>query len=181
LSKGHIGGGVILARTVFDRCFVVDSPGELRDCRTVLNWTDDAQIKLSGSYELPWGIQAAATLQNLPGIPIPSNYSFPNSMLAPHLGRNLGQCGSSAVCNGTITTNVAIPNTLFERRETQLDLRFGKVFRAARLVIRPRFDIYNVLNESSVQRLIGTVGASWQQPLVILGGRTAKFGAQITF
>ena len=160
LGKGHVGGGVIFARTVFDRCFVVDSPGELRYCRTVLNWTEDAQVKLSGSYELPWGIQAAAALQNLPGLQIPSNYSLPNSVLAPNLGRNLGQCGGSAVCNGTITTTVAAPNTLFERRETQLDLRFGRVIRAARLVIRPRLDIYNVLNESSVQRLIGTVGAN---------------------
>jgi hypothetical protein len=180
-GKGQIHGGIISARTVFDRCFLVDSPQELRYCRTVLNWGADTQVKLSGSYELPWAIQVSAALQNLPGIPIPSNYSFPNALLASYLGRNLGQCGSSAVCTGTLTTTVADPNSLFERRETQLDLRFGKSIRTSRLVFRPRFDIYNILNESSVQRLISTVGPSWQQPLLILGGRTMKVGAPVTF
>jgi hypothetical protein len=147
----------------------------------VLPWSAQAQVKLSGSYEFLWRIQASATLQNLPGIVVPTSYTFTNSLLAPTLGRNLGQCGGSAVCVGTLTAPLPDPNTLFERRETQLDIRFGKIFRAGRVTVHPRFDVYNLLNESSVQRVNGTIGPNWQQPLLILGGRTGKFGVQLLF
>lgn len=78
-----------------------------------------------GLVPLPfWGIETAATFQNLPGIPILASYVATNAQIAPSLGRNLGQCGTAATCNGTVTiANVFAPNTEFDDRLTQVDVR----------------------------------------------------------
>ena len=57
--------------TVIDNCgTAVDTPQDLRFCRNDLGWSEDIQLKVHGSYELPWNLQTSATLQSLPGVPI---------------------------------------------------------------------------------------------------------------
>jgi hypothetical protein len=81
-----------------------------------------------------------------------------------------------------------VPQTIFEPRRTQLDLRVSKSFRvAANARLRANFDIYNVLNDSSVLRATGTYGPRWLTPLSTAVGsgfteaRLFQVGAQLTF
>jgi hypothetical protein len=136
------------------------------------------QIKLLGSYTLPWDIQVAGTFQNLPGSnQISANAVFTNAVVAPSLGRPLS--GAS-----TVTVNVLPPATLYGDRVSQVDLRFAKIFRLHDLRVKGMIDVYNALNNNTVlffNSTYGSNGAAWFRPITILPARTMKIGAQIDF
>ena len=176
-----LSGGLSTGRTVTDNCAVlVDSP-QHRFCHVTLPFSAQTQFKLSGAYGLPWDVQASATYQNLPGIPITSSYVATNAEIRPTLGRNLGQCGTSATCNATATIDLIEPNTIFEDRIRQIDFRLSKAFKVGRARLQGQFDIFNAFNASPILAENTRFGASWQQPTQILGARLFKFGAQLNF
>ena len=88
---------------------------------------------------------------------------------------------TAATCTATSTITLLEPNQYREPRQSQLDLRFGANWPLGRLTIRPRFDIYNVLNANDVQTMVTTYGATWLNASSILPGRTFKFGTRIEF
>jgi len=180
LANGaSLTGGVSAGRTVSDTCDVADVPGQF--CRNTVPFSGDAQIKINGSYPLPWGLQASAVFQNLPGVPRSATAIYTNAQIVASLGRNLAQCGTAAVCNAVRAVSIVEPNTLFENRQTQLDVRLTRVFRFGRARFSPRFDVYNLFNGANVLRLNNTFGAVWLRPLDVLGGRLLKFGGRIDF
>jgi hypothetical protein len=183
-NRGAIlSGGVSTGKTVTNECYVVDTPEQLRFCEVTLPWRGQTQVKLSGAYPLPWwGLQVSAVLQNLPGAPISASYVASNAEVAPSLGRNLGQCRGAATCNGQVTiANLFEPNTMFEDRLNQFDLRFIKRIPWGRASMMGTFDIYNLFNASTVTDITTRYGSSWLVPLRILPGRLFKFGAQVEF
>ena len=182
---GLLQGGVHTSTQVADACFAIDSP-QLKQagspyCRQVLPWSAGTQLKLSGVYPLPWGVQASAVFQNMPGLSVTANYTAPNAQIAPTLGRNLASCGAAAVCNGTVSVPLIAPNTIFLDRLTQLDVRFAKNIPVRRLRLQAQFDIYNALNGNTVYAANGTFGATWLRPTRVLSPRTIKFGTVINF
>ena len=70
---------------------------------------------------LPWGLQASATFQSIPGPEITANYVARNAEISPSLGRNL-----ASGPNGTATVPLVAPGTLYGERLNQLDFRFSK-------------------------------------------------------
>ena len=76
-------------------------------------------------------------------------------------------------------------DTRFEDRLRQMDIRFSRSFRVAKLRLRGNGDLYNLFNASNVlsmtTRYSGTNGGQWLRPLQILGGRMFKFSAQVDF
>ncbi len=180
-QRGLLSGGISTGRTVTDDCsVVVDSP-QKRFCRVILPFSGQTQVKFSGAYPLPWDLQASATFQYLPGIPITASYVARNAEIAPTLGRNLGQCGTRVVCTGTATVEVIEPNTQFENRISQLDARLTRLFRVGRMRAQGIFDVYNVFNASPILAMTTRYGSAWLQPNQILGGRLFKFGVQFDF
>jgi hypothetical protein len=133
-----------------------------------------------GSYPLPYAFQVSGNLQSLPGIPILASYVATNAQIAPSLGRNL-----AAGPNGTALLTEAIgliePNTMFEDRINQLDIRFSRSFRVGRARMEAQFDIYNALNASPILSMNTRYGAAWLRPIQILDARILKFGGQVTF
>ena len=179
---GRVAGGVSTGQIMTDNCFVVNSPQQLYLCHQVNGWWSQTQFKLNVSYPLPWwDIKASGVLQNLPGFPLQASYVATNAAIAPSLGRNLGQCGSAAVCNGFTTINLLTPFTMFEPRLNQLDIRLTKVVRLGQTSVQGMFDIYNALNASTVLGANTQYGPNWQRPTQVLTGRMFKFGAQLTF
>ena len=120
-----------------------------------------------------WGFTASATIQSRPGPVILANYTV-TSALVQGLGRNLG--------TGSATTQLIAPFTMFGDRLTQVDLRFGKIFKIQqRARIQASVDLYNLFNSSAILTQNNTVGALWRSPTNILQGRLAKIGAQVDF
>jgi hypothetical protein len=181
-SRGAlIAGGVSTGRTVTDNCGVmVDSP-QLLYCRTTMPFRGQTQIKVNGIYPLPWDFVASAVFQNLPGLPVAATQVFTNAEIAPSLGRNLGQCRGAAICNGTATVTVLEPNTKFENRLTQVDVRLTKSLRVGGVRVQGMFDVYNLFNANTILATNARFGPTWLQPTRILAARLVKFGAQLDF
>jgi hypothetical protein len=118
----------------------------------------------------------SATFQNLSGIPDSATYVATNAQIAPSLGRNL-----AAGTGGTVTVDLVAPQTQFEARMSQLDLRLAKDIKVVGARIQLAFDLYNALNTSTVLGINPWFGPAWLTPTSILGGRLAKFGIQITY
>ena len=73
------------------------------------------------------------------------------------------------------------PDTQFESRLTQLDIRLTKTIRWGRASIKGMVDAYNVLNGTAVLGNTITYGGSYLKPSAVLGARLFKFGTQIEF
>ena len=192
VSKVLLQGGMNIGRAETDRCglavnvpetqFAQNAPGAnavvpwgpvgLEDCATKQNWL--TQLKLIGSYTLPYDVQVAATYQDQPGPERFARVAFTAAQIAAVLGR-------PAVL-GQQTVNVLTPGTVFGDRFRQFDLRFTKIFRGPNnLRFRGMFDLYNLFNaNTAVQEEPGFGTALWQ-PQVIMPGRLAKFGFQLDF
>jgi hypothetical protein len=188
---GLLVGGVSTGQTTTDTCGVVQSNPQIAltvngatasrsstaFCHVILPWSAQTQFKFAGTYPLPWwGLQTSATFQNLAGIPIFANYVATNAQIAPSLGRNL-----AAGAAGTATIALLVPNTLFEDRLNQFDVRLTKFIQVGRARLQGRFDVYNLFNASTVLNENFTYGPSWRKPSSILGARLVKLGAQLDF
>ena len=203
LPKGRLlAGGLSTGRSVGDVCDIARTHPEVLGtinfgvtsftsgpsastefCRITLPVEGQTQVKLSGSYPLPFrGLETAATFQNLPGIPITASYVATNARIAPSLGRNLGQCGTAATCNGTVTVAIlSAPNTLLGDRLNQVDVRLSKRIDVGRARVMGMLDVYNLFNASTITAVNTRDGPAWLQPLAILPARLFKVGAQLDF
>ena len=104
-----------------------------------------------------------------------------NAQIASQLGRNVGSCRGAATCNANINVELVAPNTRFEDRLQQVDLRFIKRFQVERFTLRGDFDIYNVLNGSAILSENTGYGVQWLTPYETMGGRLFKFSTQFEF
>jgi hypothetical protein len=136
-------------------------------------------VKINGSVPLPWGLQAAAVYQSIPGPNYSAIYTATNAQIAPSLGRNL----SGGV--QTVQVDLLQPlSTYFDYRINQLDLRGSKIFRMSGHKLQLNFDLYNALNGSYAlwtNNNYGTNGATWLRPTSTFDARLFKFGVQYDF
>lgn len=170
-----------MGQTTVDNCASPDVPAQF--CRNTLPFRGELQVKFSGSYPLPWGLQLSGALQNHSGRPVLATFVATNAQIAPSLGRNLAACGAAtiATCTATATVSIIEPNTRFESRYTLLDIRLGKTFRAGRLRVNPRIDLFNALNSDAINSMITRFGTTWLRPQEIFGARFVKLGVQVDF
>ena len=203
---GLFAGGVGIGHVVTDTCAIVTGHPEItatmslpgatvttgpststNNCHVSVPWSALTQIKFNGVYPLPWwGIQVAATFQNLPGAPDLVNYTVANAVVAPSLGRNLAACPTTTgPCAATATLNNAIPvYSQFENRLTQVDLRLSKTVRVGRAQLKGMIDVANLFNANNVLTVSSAYGGTtsvWPQALRILAGRIFKVGGQVNF
>jgi hypothetical protein len=175
-SGTRLEAGLDTGRIVNDNCFVIDSPQQLLNCHVVTPWSANLQGKVSGTVPLPRDFAASGIFQNVAGPHIIASYPAPTAAIAPSLGRNLAGGVRSAV------VPLMMPQTRFEGRKSQLDLRLTKnmnIGRKGRL--RVNLDVYNVLNASSILTINTTYGSQWLRPLSVLDGRLIEVGGQLTF
>ena len=203
-SGAQFSAGVDTGRTVNDACFDIDSPGAgaaanlpgvsrtptpftgtavngRKICRAITPWGANAQFKANGSYPLPADFAVSGTLQNVAGPMITANYTVANALVASSLGRDLAACGGRTPCTATVAVPLIAPQTMFEPRRTQLDLRLTKFVGLPRGRVQLHLDVYNTLNASNVVTLNTNYGPSWLQPTSFLTGRLYEIGAQWSF
>jgi len=205
----QLGGGVDIGRSVYNNCSTVDSPGVVLSptatvangtdfvglssattidgqsvCRVVVPWSANAQLKLYGSYPLPYSFRVSGTFQNTAGPAIFADFPATNAQIAPSLGRSLA-AGERA----TVTVPLIVPQTVFEDRRKQLDLRFTRIFSVGgNRRLEASVDVYNVLNASDVNQSNTSYGPTWLTPInntyaggASLTGRLVEFGGRLTF
>ena len=202
-NGGLIQGGFNMGRTTTDYCDVVgklDNPSLMpqptnaaggpapaildTECHKEGDWLP--QVKLIGSYPLPWSFRVSGTYQTLVLDPITNgtsnlgfiaNYVATNPVVAPSLGRPL-----SGAAN--VTINLLGAGEMYDKRTHQMDLRFARTFEMGRTRLQANIDLYNVFNANFVATRngnYGTNGATWLRPGAILPARLLKFGGQWTF
>jgi hypothetical protein len=162
-------GAVSAAHT--NSCFVVDSPQQMLYCDVRPPYL--VQIKLIGSYPLPWQLQASANFQSLPGPDIAATWAAPSS--ATTLGRAF-----SGGATATIPLFAPFSDGR-EKRLNQIDLRLSRKFTMRRIKATAEFDLYNLTNANNVLSIRVNYGAVWTQPTEILQARLAKFGLNLQF
>jgi hypothetical protein len=197
LPRLLLQGGMAIGRTTADVCAINSSnkhvsveaaaaisgsttPNEF--CNYETPWSGGTQVKLLGSYTLPWDVQLATTLQHLPGSELSASATYTSAQVAPSLGRPLAAAS-------TVTVPLVKPGTLYGDRLTQIDMRVTKIMTVGRVRLRPAVDLYNLLNsnvvtnESSVYGATtgAAAGSAWQVPISILPARMLKFTVQADF
>src|SRR3989442_5136883 len=131
----------------------------------VTSFSAQTQVKFFGSCPLPGGFTGSGTLQNVAGPQYLANYQATNAEIAPSLGRNLAACGTRPICTATALVPLIAPQTQFEARRNQLDLRLSRLFRLGpKLRVQANFDVYNVFNAASILGLNNTYGSQWRVP-----------------
>ena len=157
-------------------------PRNAQFCHVSAPWSSGTQLKFLAVYPLPWDIETSAIVQNSSGIPITASYVISNGQVRDIIGRNLAACGAAATCTQTVRTELIPPNTMFEPRLTQVDLRVSRSFRmTGNARLRGSLDIYNIFNASSVLSMTPTYGPSWLNAAQVLSPRLLRIGAQLDF
>jgi hypothetical protein len=175
-NGAQVGGGFDTGTTLNERCFVVDSPGELVNCKTTTPWSAQTQLKLHGSYPVPGGVVVSGVFQNMSGPEITASYSATTQEIQPSLGRPLSGGARTA------TVPLIVPGTMFEGRISRLDLRLNKrVSITQRMRVEGYLDIYNVMNSDDILQTTTAYGPRWLLPNQIVEGRLFQFGAQFNF
>jgi hypothetical protein len=205
-------GGVIVERTVRVTCDEPDNPNFLRFCDDRENGIPyRPQLKLAGTYPLPWGMQLSASLQSLAGRPL-GGFSTTlfnvNKISGPGYGDTGSPVGTQwqltrttrypANCKGpctpdalviptltetSITIPLVAPGTEFLPRLNQLDLSLGKGFTIGLKRLHGQIDLFNVFNASTVLsfRSVNFDTASYQQPSSVLQGRIVRIGTRMSW
>ena len=173
-------GGLTSERMLWALCNEESNPNNLLYCDARNSGIPfRTQLKLSGSYPLPYGVQISASFQSTPGYlltapgfspayVIPSATSLP-SVAAPagagtvwlitrttrYAADCKGPCSPGAFVFPNMTAaQLAVPltppGTEYAERISQLDLSLGKWFQVGRTRVQGQADIFNALNRSAV-------------------------------
>jgi carboxypeptidase family protein len=124
-------------------------------------------LKLSGAYELPYGMSVAASGQYFQGWP------DTNTVLVTSSTTRLTQVSQSIVVEPSGTTR--LPNV------TSIDLNIRKTIGRGTWRLEPRMDIFNLFNAAAVTQRITQFGPAYGNAVEIIGGRLLKFGANVSF
>ena len=123
--------------------------------------------KLSGLYELPWGINVAGTLNARQGFPFIPNILSPNRP------------------NGLGTIRVMVEPFATHRYDnlTLVDLKAEKRFTTRQAVdVLRSVDVFNVINPNTVLNRVTTQNSATANRVTeVTGPRVLRFGLRFTF
>jgi hypothetical protein len=199
-NNGFIQGGVSFNQSVSDTCYsellgdptaIVSPITNQKACDTVAPFKPD--VKLVGSYNLPWDLRVSATYQHVTGPIQTANWTFTQAVANANGWSISTTPGSSAsaIANANTTINLLSAAFVYDKPLNQLDIRTARSFRFGRYRVEVQADLYNVFNSNWVFTENGTYGTStgaglapnsqWLRPTNVLTNRMFKMGAQIDF
>ena len=182
-------GGVTAGKQTTVTC-EVDDPNSLRFCdQRELNMPYLTQFKLAGTYPLPYGIYLSGSWQGLPGVPVgtarqDAEYvAAQNRVPDPSLNveYNVTRTQIPSLTVASVTVPLITPGTKFLERRNQIDVRLSKSVTISRVRLQGQFDIFNLLNASTILSETETYGSALGRPTAILQGRLFALGAQLNF
>jgi hypothetical protein len=178
-------GGVSLGHQVSNTCQVEDPNLTLYCDQSQLNIPYYTQIKLNGSYMLPWQLSISGTFQSYPGDARNSSIDTLIAAEDPSLRVNwqvdrptfLRLTGQN-LTQSSITLPLNAPGTKLLDRQNQLDIRLKRLFHMRGFTFEAQADAYNALNTGVVLTRVQTLGQALDRPATILQGRLIRFGMQ---
>jgi hypothetical protein len=182
-------GGVTAGKQTTVYCEVED-PNSLRFCdQRDLDMPYLTQFKLAGTYPLPWGIAVSGSWQGLPGVPtgtvrqdveyVAAQNRVPDPSLNVEYIVTRTQIPSLTVAS--VTVPLITPGEQFLDRRNQIDVRLTKSVTISRVKLQGQFDIFNLLNASTILSQTETFGSALGRPTAILQGRLFGIGLQASF
>jgi hypothetical protein len=192
-NGAFLRGGVAATSRTFDNCNLAQAGIEYGNWETYpdgptckRDYPYRPDMKLSGSYPMPWGIQFSGTYQFSRGVQtggagpsIQAGWAVTSAVVNPFLGRNW-----TGVASRTVQL-IREGQEYGEHNLNQLDIRIGKRFDMGRARLRVDFDLYNVFNSSwpfTVSSVYSTAATGqWLRPTNVLTHRFFKLGGQFSF
>ena len=156
---------------VVTACDYIDSP-ESRFCETNSSYLPD--IKLNGSYLLPYEVQVSGTYRGLAGPNLLATWAATNAVIIPGLGRPLTQGASKTIM-------LMEPGTEFMSMRHVFDMRFAKTFGIDRYRVQVMTDFFNIFNTNAVSTINTTFGANLHKPTAVESPRQFRLSAQFDF
>jgi hypothetical protein len=188
----QVFGGFLVARQISSLCDSSDGAGTISFAQASdPNYTiycDQSQysvpfrtqLKLGGTYPLPYALNVSGTFQSYPGTRnygsgvtnldfVQQTYIVPAALLTP------GQA--------TETINLNTPGSLYLPRLNQLDVRVARQFKLPRNMgtWQVQGDIFNLLNSHAVVAVATNYGSALGQATAALQPRILTLGAQLHF
>ena len=173
-------GGTTSERMLWTLCNEESNPNNLLYCDARnSNIPFRTQLKLSGSYPLPYGIQIGGSFQSIPGYLLTATgfspaYVIPSATNLPSVSAPAG-AGTvwlinrtttyPANCKGPCTPGALVipnmtaaqlavplvpPGTEYAERVNQVDVSLAKWFQIGRTRLQGQLDVFNALNRSDV-------------------------------
>jgi hypothetical protein len=133
------------------------------------------QVKLLGTFRLPYSLAFSTVFQSLPG---------PNILASESLSKAQGATATTLgrpFFESAYVIPLVSPGVLYGDRVYQFDLRVSRLFTLGQARLRGNVNLYNALNANPVLIQNNTFGPAWQQPQAVLSGRLLRFDVQVDF
>jgi hypothetical protein len=170
-----LNGGTSTGRTLSMTCDVQDpnasaaGAGGLRFCdQTTYDVPWRTLFRLSGSFGLPFGVNASAVFQSIPGAQRQLTYLVTRAIVP-------------TLTQPSVTARLNQPNTLFLDTVNQLDISLSKSIRSRGVDFRPEIGIFNALNAAPVTAQTNAFGPNLDRVTAILPGRLVRVGVRVKF
>ena len=142
------------------------------------------ELKLAGTYRIPWDIQLNVAFQSYNGQPLFTRWNL--SPTTRYAANCQAPCrpGELVVPNLTLASYVldlVAPGQQYYERQNQFDFGVRKLFRIGRYQVSAQADVFNIVNSSYVKNQNITWGTSLGQPLDVLQPRTLRLAGQFRF
>jgi hypothetical protein len=191
--------GLSSGKTMTDNCQVAAALPELAvgGANTPLEFCHNetpflTSVKGLVAYSLPWwGIRISGAFQNIAvQPPITATVNYPTTVAlgsgVPSIAAQLGRPFNGGA---TANINVITPNSLYNDRLNQLDLKVSKIIKIQKARLQLSMDVFNAFNSDTILNQNFAYGSStaispqgtWLRPISMLQGRFAKFGARLDF
>ncbi len=190
-------GGIAIERQLEVNCTTPDNPNAIRFCNDRENDIPYSRnLKLAGSYPLPWGIQLSGAFQSNQGPSATSTATTRNMVATRGTTRYPANCASPCPAGAVILpatfigsptaptqlTVALVPfNAAFVERITQLDFKLSRNFKAGRYTVAPTLEVFNVNNSDAIISYVSTnfLSASYEKPNSIMQPRMIGVGAVV--
>jgi len=135
--------------------------------RGIIDNDTPVAVKVSGTYQFPYGINFTGSLQHSSGLPQQT------TVLVTAATVRLTQVQQSLVVEPRATTRYDHVN--------QTDISVRKALKLQRLTIEPVLDIYNLFNSDVATGVVTQRGPTYGNVRTIIDGRMVKAGVSINF
>lgn len=188
-GAGTIFGGAFWGQQVLVNCDIEDpnySSTEavgLEQCdQSQFDMPYRRQLKLSGSYPLPYGFMFSGTLQSSQdGIDGGGEDASQNRLWRINRSTFAALTGGERLTLSSVRARLLPPGESYTDTVTQLDLRVVKEVTVGRYRFEGRLDAFNVLNANPITSWSQNHGSAYQRPSAILLGRVMAVGFTATF